>query len=122
MARKKILIIDDEPDIRDMVSVRLMANGYDVVTASDGEEGLKQVESQKPDLIIVDITMPGIDGYTFVKILKKDIPAARKIPIIVLTGKDRMEDLFKIEGVGDYLVKPYESSQLLEKIKKHLYE
>ncbi len=117
--KKKILIIDDEPTFVKMISARLSANGYEVVTASDGEAGLRLIEVEKPNLIVLDVMMPMMDGYTFIRELK-GTREENPIPVIVLTAKERMEDLFKVEGVDDYMLKPYEPSELLQKIKKHI--
>ncbi|OGW85141.1 MAG: hypothetical protein A3C35_03215 [Omnitrophica bacterium RIFCSPHIGHO2_02_FULL_46_11] len=116
---KKILVIEDEPEIVRMLKSRLEANNYAVDSASDGVDGLKHVESEKPDLIILDIMMPGMDGYTFLKNLKHK-PSGHQIPVIVLTAKSEIQDLFELEGVTDYVVKPYEPQNLLERVQKHL--
>lgn len=116
---KKILIVDDEPDVVEMVRARLESDNYEVVVAFNGEEGLKKVDSEKPDLIILDISMPHMDGYTFVREFKKTTNL-NVSSIIILTAKEKMKDLFEIEGVGDYIVKPYEGEELLRKVRKHL--
>lgn len=113
----KILVIDDEPDIIKVLTSRLQANNYEVVTAANGEEGLEKLKNENPDLIILDILMPQMDGYTFVKRLKK---TGREVPIIVLTAKQGMKDLFAIEGITDYVVKPFNADELLKKIEKNL--
>lgn len=116
---KRILVIDDEPDVVKMLRARLESNGYNVVSASDGEEGLGKVGSEKPDLIILDIRMPRMDGYTFLRELKSK-QEGNILPVIVLSAKGEMKDLFAVEGIRDYLVKPYRPEELLEKIRKHL--
>lgn len=116
---KKILIVDDDPAILGLLRSRLTANDYEVVTAGDGEEGLRQMDLEHPDLIIVDILMPKMDGYTFVRALKRR-EASRHLPIIVLSAKDQMKDLFELEGVRDYLIKPYRPEDLLERISRLL--
>lgn len=119
MDRKRILVIDDEPELVAMIKLRLEASDYDMLSAGDGEEGMTMAKKEKPDLIILDIMMPKKDGYTFVKEKKID-PEIKDIPVIILTAKTKMKDLFEIEGVSDYLVKPFEANELLEKVKKHL--
>ncbi len=116
---KKILIIDDDPNIVELLKRRLLASQYLVVTASNGEDGLAEVKAEKPDLIIVDVLMPKMDGYTFVRMLRRE-EDVRNIPVIVLTAKDKMKDLFEMEGVKDYIVKPYRPEDLMEKVKRNL--
>ncbi|MFH1360549.1 MAG: response regulator [Candidatus Omnitrophota bacterium] len=116
---KKILVIDDEPDLVDVVKARLELNHYQVISAKDGQEGLEKVKKEKPDLVILDIMMPRMDGYTFVLEFKK-IADLKKTPIIVLTAKDQLQDIFKVEGVTEYVVKPFESEKLIEKVDRLL--
>jgi CheY-like chemotaxis protein len=118
---KKILVIDDEPHILKMVKSRLEANNYEVVVAFDGAGGLEKVASEKPDLIISDIMMPKMHGYEFVKKLKGD-PVHKDIPVIMLSIKEKMKDLFELEGVSDFIVKPFTPEELLEKVRKYLKE
>lgn len=121
MDKKKILVIDDEPDFVNLIRVRLEANGYEVIDASNGEEGIKKAEAENPDVILLDIMMPNKDGYTLMRELKyKEI--TKSIPIIVLTAKPGMRDLFGMEGINDYIVKPFEDEELLLRIKKALKE
>ncbi len=115
----KILIIDDELDIVSMVKMRLEANNYTVISAFNGLEGLEKVKNEKPDLIILDIMMPKMDGFTFVQELKKN-SEGKKIPIIILSVKDKMQDIFKMEGVQDYVIKPFVAEMLLERIRKYI--
>ncbi len=116
---KKILIIDDEQDFVDMLKMRLEANGYEVVTADDGVTGLQRWKEKNPDIILLDIMMPQLGGYSFVQD-SKTTPGLKQVPIIVLTAKPGMEDIFEMEGVHDYLVKPCEDKDLLDKIRKHI--
>ena len=116
---KKILIIDDEESIVKVVEARLQANGFIVFTATDGEQGLKILEAEDPDLILLDIVMPKMDGYTFVRKIKYN-NSIRPIPIIMLTARDQMKELFDLEGVKDYIVKPFDAEELIEKINTHI--
>ncbi len=120
---KKILIIDDDPLIVRMYERKLKADGYEVHLAFNGEEGLKKAKEVKPDLILLDILMPKLNGYETLKQIKADHKIA-KIPIFVLTSLgDRPEDIkkFKEFGVNDYLVKSEISLQdLSNKIAKIL--
>jgi len=117
--RKKILVIDDDPTITKLLASRLDANFYDVITAADGIEGLEKFRRQKPDLIILDILMPRMDGHAFALEFKK-IADLKTTPIIILTVKDDMQEIFRMEGINDYIVKPFLMNDLLRKIEKHL--
>ncbi len=116
---KTILVIDDEPDFVAVLKSRLEAHNFDVQTAFDGYEGLQRIEKQKPNLIILDIEMPEMDGYTFVLEFKKKY-TMKDIPIIVLTAKDELQDIFELEGIHSYLTKPFEHEDLLKRIKDYL--
>lgn len=121
MGKKKILVVDDEPELLSMVKMRLEASDYEVCIASDGQEGLEKAETEKPDLILLDIMMPEKDGYTFLLEAKKK-QSIKNIPVIVLTAMQKMKGLFKQEGVKDYILKPFDGQDLLEKVKKYLGE
>ena len=116
---KRILIVDDDQALVKMVEAFLVSHGYSVVTAFDGEEGLAQVKTQRPDLIVLDVQMPKMNGYTFVFELKK-IDNAASVPIIVLTAKEGMAEIFKVEGVKEYITKPFQTEALLANIKKYV--
>lgn len=116
---KKILIVEDEVDLLAMLKQRLEHHQYEVLEAYDGEEGLAKVKQGNPDLIILDVKMPKLDGYTFIKEMRAD-KAHAKIPIIILTAHANLDSLFKMEGVSAYFSKPYEINQVLEAIKKAL--
>ncbi len=119
MSNPKILIVDDDPDFKQLLAFDLRKSGYAVVLANDGEEGLQKAAKEKPDLILCDIKMPRMDGYTFVRHLKKDTETA-SIPLIVLTSYEPMKDMFQMEGVTDYYVKSVDTEGLFQTIKKHL--
>lgn len=118
---KKILVIDDEIELVDMLRIRLEANDFSVITAFDGDQGFKKAKSEKPDLIILDVRMPKKDGWTFVREMKID-ESIKDIPVIMLTAKDQLEDMFKLEGIREYITKPFETEALLLKIKMCLSE
>lgn len=115
---KKILFIEDEPDQIMMISLRLKKNGYTVISALDGDEGLKKAVREKPDLILADVIMPGIDGFEVCRRLRAD-PATAHIPIISTTaaGADDIEYQCRQAGADDCVRKPYASSDLLAKIQ-----
>ncbi|MDD5432123.1 MAG: response regulator [Candidatus Omnitrophica bacterium] len=119
MGKKKILVVDDEPSLVEMLKMRLELNDFNVVTASDGQEGMLKAKSEKPDLILLDILMPNMDGYSFVREIKAD-ESLRNTNVIVLTAKAGMKDLFAIEGIKHYVEKPFEYSDLLAKINSLL--
>jgi len=113
----KILIIDDDSGIVEVIKNALTKKNYEVFTASNGNEGLELVKKTPPDLILLDVMMPSMNGYEFLRALKalKIIEGKAMIPVIVITAKEEMEELFKFEGVKEYLVKPAESSELIKK-------
>lgn len=114
----KILVVDDEPEIVRLEKNRLEMNSYEVITASDGVEAFIKARDQKPDLIVLDVLMPNLDGYTFVRELRRD-PEVRLIPIIVLTSRDQLKKLFEIEGIQqeNYLIKPFDGEELIHKVE-----
>jgi DNA-binding response OmpR family regulator len=121
MERKRILIIDDEPDFVRVVQLRLEAAGYEVVTALDGMQGVSAAHKEKPDLIILDIMMPAMHGHRVCEALKKSTKTWT-IPIIYLTAKGSKEDeelAYKL-GAEHFFTKPYDPQVLLEAIKKAL--
>ena len=119
MTKKKILIIDDEKEMVQLETMRLEAHGYDVVVSYEGETGLEKARTDKPDLIIVDIMLPKMDGYELCRRLKQD-PQCRLIPIILVSAVDEKLDthLGKKVGADDYFTKPFEPALLLAKIKE----
>ncbi|MBU1998734.1 MAG: response regulator [Candidatus Omnitrophota bacterium] len=114
----RVLIIDDDPDIRDVINITLSKDGYECFEASNGEEGLSAIQSKSPNLVLVDYQMPKMNGPEVCRQVKKDI-LLRHLPIIMVTGKGEMTD--KIEGIDsgadDYIVKPFEPKELLARIR-----
>ena len=123
MAKKKILVVDDEAELVDLVKIRLEAAGYDVVKAYDGQEGLEKAKSEKPDLILLDIMMPKMDGYKVCGLLKMDA-RFKKIPVILFSAKAQKEDeqIAKEVGADLYVTKPFEATVLLSKIQDLIKE
>ena len=115
---EKILVVDDDPDIRDVLRITLEGEGYAVFEAADGEEALSSVKKVSPQLLILDFVMPKMNGHEVSQALKKDI-LLRHIPIIMLTGKGEIDDKVRgiNAGVDDYLVKPFEPRELLARVK-----
>jgi len=112
--RKKILVIDDEADIRDIVRMYLTEAGYDVIEASNGQEGILRAQGEKPDLIVLDIMMPGINGFEVAKHLKDD-PNTASIPILILSVL--AQDSEFRHGILDYVSKPFKQVELVSKVK-----
>lgn len=121
MAKPKILIVDDEQDLTSMMKVRLEAAGYETSVAYDGQEGLEKARREKPDLVILDLMLPKIDGYKVCRMLKFD-EKYKNIPIIMFTARaqERNEKLGYETGADAYIIKPFESQVLLDKIKELL--
>lgn len=111
-----ILIVDDERGVVELLRNRLQAVGYTVHVAFDGQQGLEAARTQKPDLIILDIMMPQMDGYSFVQEMRLD-PHLIHTPIIVTTAKTHLQDLFKESGVRHYLVKPFDAETLMRAVQ-----
>jgi two-component system alkaline phosphatase synthesis response regulator PhoP len=119
--RKKILLIDDEPELVKAIDIRLKSTGYEVSVAYDGRAGIHEAKEIKPDLILLDLIMPTMDGYSVAKILKDD-PETKHIPIIILTASQR-EDLktrCRELGVTSFIMKPFDTSDLLNMVNKIL--
>ena len=117
---KTILVVDDEPAIVKVVSFRLKKAGYDVVSAGDGQEGLDLIAKIKPDLILLDLRLPVLDGFQVCQKVKAD-ESLKSIPIIIFTASSTGENIdsrYKEVGADDYLIKPFEPEVLLEKIRK----
>ena len=116
---KKILIADDEQQLVLAMKIRLQSRGYQVVTASDGQQALELAEQEHPDLIILDVLMPVMDGYSCLRELNVRFGRGR-IPVVILTARDRMKDLFELEGIVDYVIKPFDHEDLLIRIERAL--
>lgn len=116
--QKRILFVEDEPDQRMMVSLRLQKSGFLVMLARDGYEGLTMAIKEKPDLILLDIIMPGMDGFELCQKLREQA-VTKMIPIIATTaaGTEDLESKCLSVGADECIRKPYESSDLLDKIR-----
>ena len=114
---KRILVVDDEQQLALAVKIRLQSRGYQVVTASDGQQALEMAEQERPDLILLDVLMPVMDGYSCLRELNTRFGRGQ-IPIIILTARDRMKDLFELEGIADYVIKPFDHEDLLIRIER----
>ncbi len=114
----KILVIDDEPNIVQTLQDRLEMNDYEVVTAGNGKEGLKKTLQEKPDVILLDVIMPIMDGHEMLEVLRKQ-PGGNFSSVIMLTARSQTQDIARANacGIDDYIVKPFDLSELLEKIE-----
>jgi len=114
----KVLVVDDSPTDLHLITGYLMNNGYVPMTAASGEEALEKVKAEKPDLILMDIVMPGMSGYEATRALSKN-PSTAAIPVMMVTSKGQETD--KIwgmrQGAKDYLVKPVDEKTLISKIR-----
>ena len=121
MSKGKILVVDDEVNITQILEFSIGAEGYEVIAAQNGEEAIDKARREQPDLIILDIMMPIIDGYEACRILKAN-PLTKHIPVILLTAKGRDIDkrLGYEVGATDYIIKPFSPNKLIDRIHKLL--
>ena len=116
---KKILIIEDDKFLRELIVKKLVKEGYEISEAVDGEEGVKKVKEEKPDLVLLDLILPGIDGFEVLSRTKED-PALSQIPVIILSNLGQKEDVERGLGLGaiDYLIKAhFTPGEIIEKIR-----
>ena len=118
MTREKIILIEDEPDIVEVISYNLSREGFRVVAESRGDEGINEVRKQSPDLVILDLMLPGIDGLSVCQQIKSD-PLTQNIPIIIVSAKGEESDVVIGLGMGadDYLAKPFSPRELVARVK-----
>ncbi len=121
MDKRRILVVDDEEDIVALLQMRLEAEGYDVLVASDGQAGLEIAQKEMPELIILDLMLPKMDGYKVCRMLKFN-EKYKHIPIILFTARSQSsdKDLGMEVGADAYLIKPFDPNVLLENIRKLL--
>jgi len=116
---KKILIVEDDKFLRELISQKLVKEGYDIGSAIDGEEGVKKIKDEKPDLVLLDLILPGIDGFEVLTQMK-EMPSTSSIPVIILSNLGQKEDIergLKL-GAADYLIKAhFTPGEIIEKIK-----
>jgi two-component system alkaline phosphatase synthesis response regulator PhoP len=121
MSSKKILVVDDEVDLVETVRFPLELEGFNVLVSYNGEDALTQARKENPDLIILDLMLPKLDGYKVCRLLKFD-ERYKHIPILMLTAKTQEKDkiLGKETGADEYITKPFEMDDLMEKVKGYL--
>ncbi len=115
---KKIMVVDDEPYIARVIKFKLEQEGYLVIAANDGQSGLQKIKEEKPDLILLDVMMPGLSGYEVCQKIKEDAELAG-IPVVILTakGQERDREQGLTMGASDYITKPFSPNRLLELVK-----
>ena len=120
-AKHRILICDDDPLLIELMSFRLKAKGFDVITAVDGEEALSKASSEQPSLVVLDAMMPRVDGFEVLSRMKSDALVSH-IPVIMLTARKGEKDIVSAleRGADDYLVKPFIPEELLARLSKLL--
>jgi twitching motility two-component system response regulator PilG len=118
--RGNILVVDDSPTVCKLVVITLEKHGYRVVTAADGLEGLARIQDELPDLVLLDITMPRMDGYQLCKVVKGS-EETKHIPVVMLSGKDGFFDKVRGRMVGStgYITKPFDPDTLLRAVEKY---
>jgi DNA-binding response OmpR family regulator len=119
--KKKILIVEDEESLLRLESILLTSKGYDVRGAATGQEALELISIEHPDLVLLDIMLPGLDGFEVCRRIKDD-PETREIPVIMVTAKKSGEDMARGEEVGAdwYITKPFKSAMVIETIQRFL--
>ena len=117
----KILVCDDERHIVRLIQVNLEKQGYNIVTAYDGKEGLEKIKAEKPDLVVLDVMMPYRDGFEVLKNLRRE-PSTEMLPVIMLTAKAQDKDVFEgySYGADMYLTKPFNPVELVSFVKRIL--
>jgi len=121
MEKKKILVVDDEVDLVKTIQFSLELEGYKVLVSYNGEDALAQARKENPDLILLDIMLPKLDGYKVCRLLKFD-EQYKHIPILMMTAKTQEKDklMGKETGANEYITKPFDMEELMEKIKEYL--
>lgn len=117
MKREKIIVIEDESDILELIEYNLMREGYTVLTSRNGDKGLQMVREQAPDLVLLDLMLPGLDGIEVCRRLKAD-PITRSVPILMVTAKGEESEVVLGLGVGadDYVIKPFSPKELMARV------
>lgn len=115
---KKIMVVDDEPYIARVIKFKLEQEGYEVISANDGQSGLQKIKEEKPDMVLLDVMMPGLSGYEVCQKIKEDAELAG-IPVVILTakGQERDREQGLTMGASDYITKPFSPNRLLELVK-----
>ncbi len=121
MDKKRVLVVDDDSDLLKMLKLRIEAEGFEFMSAEDGIKMLNVVKTKKPDVILLDVMLPGMDGYTALREMRQE-EQFKDVPVIVLTAKEKKKigDLFALEDVAFFVEKPFETRDLMQKIRSLL--
>ena len=121
MKRARILVVDDSPTELSLISAPLVAGGYEVITAHDGEEALVKAATERPDLILLDVVLPRQNGFQVCRTLKRT-PATSPIPVILVTGKDQPSDRFwgLRQGADEYVTKPFRPETIVSSVQRFI--
>jgi len=119
--KKRILIVDDEPNIVNLVKLSLNQEKYDINEAYSTRDAMKAVKNRIPDIVVLDLMMPGVNGYEFCQALRGN-PETKNIPVLILSAKSQMDDKLHAIDVGadDYVTKPFDPTELVRRIKLNL--
>jgi DNA-binding response OmpR family regulator len=120
-AKARILVVEDEADIRDLLEIVLMSRGYQVATAENGRVGLEVLQGFRPDLVLADLSMPDLDGLGFLE-GKSRLPDVAAVPVIVLSARDKNGDVMQAieRGASNYITKPFDTKVVLSNIERLL--
>ena len=121
MGRARILVVDDSPTDLSLISAPLVAGGFEVITAHDGEEALAKAAAERPDVIVLDVVLPKLNGFQVCRTLKRSAESGH-IPVILLTGKRQPADRFwgLRQGADEYITKPFQPEALVGSIQRFL--
>lgn len=121
MTAARVLVVDDEPEIRELCRVNLEFDGYEVLEAGNGHEGLRMIRDERPDVVFLDLMMPGLDGWEVLRAVKED-DATASIPVVLLTAKSGEDDQLRgwEEGILEYVGKPFNPLALTEWVRRAL--
>ncbi len=121
MEKKQVLVVDDEPHIVHLVSLSLNKDKYEVIPAYSAREALHLIEEKAPDIVVLDLMMPGMNGYEFCNAVKQN-PKTKDTPVLILSAKSQMHDKLEAIDVGadDYMTKPFDPMELIRRIKLNL--
>lgn len=119
LTKKKILVVDDEEYLVQLLKSRLMVNRFEVVTALSGREGLEKLRAEKPDLVVLDVLMPELNGVDFVETVRRD-PALRHVPVIVISAQPDTKTRFDLSQISAFVSKPFQPDEFIAQIKRAL--